>query len=345
MAKIERISPAQAARFGEFARHWVEIGLSTEPADFDLATDAALRAYKFCNLSRPMVILRMGSPYAATLGGAIAWAMLRELAKNGGQQVWSLVWSQVGSQVRSQVESQVRSQVWSGVSNDRGGALWASWCAHIAFMRDVLGWSDPVLERHQIDEDLAKSCGWVWWHENVLAISDRPSVVNRDDRGRLHCETGPSIAYRDGWALHHWHGVAVPADVIERPASITVARIRAEENAEVRRCMIERYGYDRYCADAGLQIVDQCPADHPMIGLRTARLWRDGDLCLVDLLNSTPESDGTVRRYVIPVDPNAYDGRASRECLAAAASTWRKRSDTTQLFYRRPEDYACIAES
>lgn len=331
MARIDKLTPEQTARFAEWSRRWIEIGLSTEPADFDVATEAALKAYQLANLKRPMVILRMSSPYGATLGGALAWAMLRQLGN-----------PQVGSQVESQVESQVGSAAW----NHRGGALWgAGWCAYIAFMRDVLGWSNKVLERHQIDEDLARSCGWVWWHENVLAISDRPSVVNRDDRGRLHCETGPSIAYRDGWTLHHWHGVAVPADVIERPASITVARIRAEENAEVRRCMIERYGYDRYCADAGLQIVDQCPADHPMIGLRTARLWRDGDLCLVDLLNSTPESDGTVRRYVIPVDPNAYDGRASRECLAAAASTWRKRSDTTQLFYRRPEDYACIAES
>lgn len=325
MQKITTLTDEQAARMPAWVDEWIKIGLSTEPADFERATAAALRAYDLCNLKRPMVVLRMGSPYSATLGGILAWAMLRVIP-----------------QVRSQVWSQVGSAAW----NHRGGALWgAGWCAYIAFMRDVLGWSNKVLERHQIDEDLARSCGWVWWHENVLAISDRPSVVNRDDRGRLHCETGPSIAYRDGWTLHHWHGVAVPADVIERPASITVARIRAEENAEVRRCMIERYGYDRYCADAGLQIVDQCPADHPMIGLRTARLWRDGDLCLVDLLNSTPESDGTVRRYVIPVDPNAYDGRASRECLAAAASTWRKRSDTTQLFYGRPEDYACIAES
>src|SRR5438876_184060 len=94
--KITKLTDAQTARFGEWATKWINIGLSTEPADFDKATAAALHAYALCNLKRPMVALRMGSPYAATIGGALAWAMLRKLCKKK-------VWSQVGSQVWSQV--------------------------------------------------------------------------------------------------------------------------------------------------------------------------------------------------------------------------------------------------
>jgi hypothetical protein len=90
--KITKITPEQTARFGDWAKQWIKIGLSTEPADFDRATEAALRAYDLCNLKRPMVVLRMGSPYAATVGGAMAWMMLK--------QVESQVWSQVESQVR-----------------------------------------------------------------------------------------------------------------------------------------------------------------------------------------------------------------------------------------------------
>lgn len=104
---------------------------------------------------------------------------------------------------------------------------------------EMLGWADPVLERFEIDEVLTKSCGWVWWHENVLSISDRPSALHRDVDGHLHCEIGPSISYRDGWALYHWHGVLVPAYVIERPQEISVAGIDAEQNAEVRRVMVK----------------------------------------------------------------------------------------------------------
>ena len=330
--RINAITKDQAARFVEWAEKWIAIGLSTEPADFDAATEAALKAYTLCNLNPPMVILRMGSPYGATLGGALAWAMLREIGR-----------------ADKQVRSQVLSQVGDAVHNYRGGQLWlAGWCGYISFIRDVLGWKDPVLERFTIDEALAKSCGWVWWHENVLAISDRPTVVNRDDRQRLHCETGPSIAYRDGWALYYWHGVNVPADIIECPQSVTGARIDAEKNAEVRRVMIERYGAERYVIDSGAKVVDQLPDDYRLKGLRSARVLLktvpdDEPIAYVDLLNSTPEPDGTTRRYMLRVDPNAYGGETSRNAHAAAASTWRNADGS--LAYADWRDYAPMAES
>jgi hypothetical protein len=64
---------------------------------------------------------------------------------------------------------------------------------------------------------------------------------------------------------------------------------------------------------------------------------------MVDVLNSTPEPDGTVKRYQLRVDPNAYDGEASRDCLAAVASTWRMPDGS--LAFKRPQDYAPVFES
>jgi len=337
--KITKVTPEQAARFEEWAERWIKIGLSTEPADFARATEAALKAYALCNLNRPMVILRMASPYAATLGGAIAWAILREIFGNkkkvGSQvesqvrsqalsQVWSQVESQVRSQVRSQVESQVgsqvgsqvwsqvrsqvRSQVWSqvesGISNDRGGAFWASWGACVSFIRDVLGWEDPTLERFAIDEALIESCGWVWWHENVLAISDRPEFINRDAAGRLHCEAGPSISYRDGWSLWHWHGVAVPQWIIEEPGRIAPDKIDAESNAEVRRVLIERFGRARYLQAGNAKLLAE---DTDIYG-RPRKLWLkeirgDEPLVMIQVVNSTPEPDGSMKDYFLRVPP------------------------------------------
>ena len=126
-------------------------------------------------------------------------------------------------------------QAWDAVNNYRGGSLWAAgWAAYLSFFRDVCGWSDPVLEHFEIDEALMKSCGWVWWHENVLAISDRPTVINRDKQGRLHSEVGPSIAYRDGWQLHHWHGTSVPAEWIEKRADLSPNTVIKAQNVEQR---------------------------------------------------------------------------------------------------------------
>ena len=367
MTVIPKITPEQVARFGEWAEEWIKIGLSTDPADFDKATEAALRAYAYCNLGRPKIVLRMSSPYGATVGGALALDILRnagtqvdsqvwsqvgsqvrsqvesqvwsqvgsqvrsqvdsqvwsqvesqvwsqvgaevwsqvgaEVESQVGSQVWSQVWSQVGSQVKSQVwsqvgsqvESQVWSQVWSQVGsqvesqvwsqvesqvwsqvgaevksqvksqvgdaayNSYHGSLYASWASYVSFLRDVCGWSDPILSRFEIDEALVKNCGWVWWHENVLAISDRPAVINRDEAGRLHCETGPSIAYRDGWRLHHWHGVSVPAEWIEDRANLSPAKVLRSKNVEQRAAGAAIVGWPKMVSKLKRKIIDGDP--------------------------------------------------------------------------------------
>ena len=347
--RIDKLTDEQTDRFGEWSRKWIEIGLSTEPADFDKATEAALRGYGLANLERPMVVLRMGSPYAATVGGALAWVYLRELLgkEQVRQQVEQQLWQQVGQQVRQQVEQQVWQQVEQqvgqqgfkaasdGFSNYGINALWSSWGAYVSFFRDVCGWKDPVLKRFEIDEALMKSCGWTWWHQNILAISDRPRVINRDGRGRLHSEGGPSIAYPDGWALHHWHGVFVEPWVIEQPSLITIEKIGAEKNAELRRVLTERYGEERYIVDSGLK---------PIAKDSFGEIYRkdfDGDepLVYIKVKNSTAEPDGTFRDYFLSVNPSHYGGAAGKIPHAAIASTWRANPEGAELFFKRYEDY------
>ena len=114
MKKITKLTEEQKARFPEFVEKWVKIGLSTEPADFEKATEAALKAYKLCNLEKPMVILRMGSPYAATVGGAYAWMLLRGLGKQLGklnQKVGQEVGREVGREVGQKVRREVGQRV------------------------------------------------------------------------------------------------------------------------------------------------------------------------------------------------------------------------------------------
>lgn len=188
-------------------------------------------------------------------------------------------------------------------------------------------------------------------HPEFCLVSDRPEVLTVDDRRRPHNATGPSHRWRDGWSLWHWHGVRIPEHqrhVIETPHLITVQEIETEENAEVRRVMIERYGPARYVVDSGARIVHSVPEDSPMVGLRSARLLTkqvpdDEPIVYVDLLNSTPEPDGSTKRYMLRVDPNAYNGDAGRNAHAAAASTWRNHDGS--LAFKRWQDYKPGAES
>ena len=274
MKKIYNLTDAQIDRFGEWSKKWIAIGLSTEPADFDAATEAALKAYQLCNFNKPTVVLRVDSPYAATVGGAYAWVLLKTLFKNQvgdqiGDQVRNQVWDQVGAQVWNQVVAQVRNQcfetVKEGVYNDGISSNWAGFAAFATFFRDVCGCGDAqILERLAVNEALVKSCGWTWWHQNILVISDMPKAINRDVNGRLHCETGASIAYRDGWSLYHWHGISIPSEWVtgKKP---TAKEALTYKNIEQRRAAAEIVGWHNILHELNAKIIDE--DQDPQVGI------------------------------------------------------------------------------
>lgn len=205
----------------------------------------------------------------------------------------------------------------------------------------VRSWSTPLFEAY------VAGCWMLHWTDDTLYWVAKPTVhVERTTQGarRLHNEAYAALE-SDVENIYFWHGVLVPAFVVVRPDWITLKHIEGETNAEVRRIMIERYGYERYLRESDAKLIDSCQDDHKLKGMRTAKLWNAGGIVFLDLLNSTPEPDGTTKRYVIPVDAERYGGRAGRECIAASASTWRKRGDPMQLAFARPEDYAPAFES
>ncbi len=243
MTKITGLTQEQKNQFGPWVKKWVEIGLSTEPADFDRAENAALKAYTMAGLQRPMVVLRFGSPYAATVGGGVAWTMLHRL---------------FGAQVRAQVGDQVGEIVREGLDNDGISALWCSFTAFATFFRDQCGWGDTkILEKLKINEDLVSSVGWTWWNKSILALSDRPKSIRRDDRGSLHCANGPSIEYRDGWALYHWHGQAIPEEWITKPGFLTAKIALEQENMDLRAAACEMLGWDKIIDELGGKTIDK----------------------------------------------------------------------------------------
>lgn len=228
-----------------------------------------------------------------------------------------------------------------------GGSTWAAVCAYLAFGRDYVGLeargiiSAEQYRKYQPFEDLARISGWRYMHEKFCIVTDRPLKLMVDDRNRPHCDDGPFAEWADGTKFYAVHGVLVPWDIIEKPETITVARIDAETNAEVRRVMLGRFGIARYVRESGANVVH---SDTDQYG-RSRRLLRrdvpdDEPIVMIEVTNSTPEPDGAFRTYMLRVDPNAYGGRASKECHAAIASTFRAKRDRSKLYFARPEDYS-----
>ena len=229
----------------------------------------------------------------------------------------------------------------------QGGNQWSGYDSYLSFFRHIAS-LDIDYSAWQHWEDLSLNSGPRIMHPDFCMVSDRPETLLVDDRNRPHCDTGPFCRWRDGTALYSVHGVRVPAWLIERPGDLTAAKIDAETNAEVRRIMLDRFGAARWLTESGAKVVDEAPADHPLLGLRTARLLRrdvqdDEPILLVDLLNSTPEPDGSTKRYQIRVSPNEYGGESSKNVLAAVASTWRLPDGS--LAFRTWRDYAPQVET
>lgn len=147
---------------------------------------------------------------------------------------------------------------------------------------------------------VAKSSGWFWPFTNLCIMTERPNVLHRDAERRLHCETGPAIAYPDNWGLYVWHGVRVPKHVVEAPETITAQEIEEETNAEVRRIMLERFGLERYLTTTG--DIEKIHSDD--FGTLYRKEFEDDEpLVMVLVVNSTKEPDGSYKNYVLRVPP------------------------------------------
>ncbi|MFG2639917.1 DUF6745 domain-containing protein [Streptomyces sp. NPDC048370] len=156
---------------------------------------------------------------------------------------------------------------------------------------------------------VAENAGWWWPYEKAAVVCERPVELHRDEAGRLDRGDGPALAFGDGFALHAWRGMAVPAEFLAELGGLTPERIRAEENAELRRVMLEFYGYERYLAESGAE---------PVARDEAGVLWRielvdDEDVVMVEVVNATPEPDGTFRTYWLRVPPRT---RTAREGVA-----------------------------
>ena len=231
MKKIEHLTDDQASQFDEFRDKWIDIGLCTEPADRTTAETAIRRMYRSAGLDEPQKIVWCGSPRAAVRdavkasGGASVLAAVRSSVRAAVRSavraavrdsVRDSVWSPVGNSVRDSVWSPVWSPVWASVGSPVGSAGYgqhdANWLSFYDFFRSACGLRDET-ERCVGLIDQAQSSGWYLPHARICWVSERPSVLRRDERGQLHCVSGPAMVYPDGWSIYAIHGVRVPEDL------------------------------------------------------------------------------------------------------------------------------------
>jgi hypothetical protein len=116
-----------------------------------------------------------------------------------------------------------------------------------------------------------------------------------------------------------WRGVPVSERIAFRPETITVAEVLGERNAELRRVLLERFGFERFMQEAGAAVVDR---DRDAGGERQLlRLKLEGDEDLVCVSVNCPS---TGRRYLLRVPPTM------QTCRQAVA--WTAGFDDPELY-------------
>ncbi|WP_405453580.1 hypothetical protein OG350_35185 [Streptomyces achromogenes] len=316
---------------------WRAWAASTEPADRRRAEAGVRAAYRAVGLPGPERVVWAGSPCEGVAlmrslpdkGPSVReavrsapWAARRRLLHEElGAAGWAAHWAATGGRLWSGNQALV-DRIGAGVLEELGEGPEI----RLALLDAVLGQHDaPWLAAFAGREgplaglaEVCRSAGWWWPFAKVAVVCERPSALYRDEAGRLDRGDGPALAFPDGFALYAWRGMPVRASFVAELRTLTPERIRSEENAELRRVMLEFYGYDRYLADSSAR---------PLHRDETGTLWRidlDGDepVVMVEVLNSTPEPDGSHRTYwlrVPPVTRTARQGVAWTFGLAEAA--------------------------
>lgn len=173
------------------------------------------------------------------------------------------------------------------------GQFGAAYCSYTSFLREVLDAfkDDPKKLEHSIQYERAMGAVNFWWPGTTFCIaSAKPTRLYLDERGRPHSDVGQACSWSDGFGWYAVHGVEVPDEkshVVTNPESITAVEVKAEQNLELRRIMVQRMGYQKYFDAIGAKVLDMDSLT--LAGSACRVLMRDslGDKWLVGTDGST----------------------------------------------------------
>ena len=185
-------------------------------------------------------------------------------------QLRSQLDSQLDSQLRSQLDSQLRSQFYNqhDVQAEHQSNYNCSYVYSYLFTLDV--YSDCYYQCYKFlkdefkipltIEDEFETCFKLQQESGIYSaiftklvciVSKYPKEIKRNRLYQLHSESTSAVVWgsltpETTYGCYYWNGINVPAKLIEHPDKITKKDILSIENAEIRRCFMEKLGARKY---------------------------------------------------------------------------------------------------
>lgn len=176
-----------------------------------------------------------------------------------------------------------------------------------AFQHKMFGDASMYADLHfctnGIREHFVQRLGMAWLFKQLSIVVDPPVEVHTDDQGRLHHDTNLAARWADGTGLTAINGVYVEEWKLLNPDAVPPEEVLRENNAEIRRVLIERIGYERLVQSANA---------HKVSDDEVGTLWHihaRHPVRVVEVVNSSAEPDGTYKRYFLRVPPSVSTPR------------------------------------
>jgi hypothetical protein len=205
------------------------------------------------------------------------------LRDNLGDNLWANLWDNLWANLWDNLRDNLGDNLWANLGDNLGdnlrdnlskikyfgtnmwGNLDSYWIAYYVFPNEYLMkmYADENIKILNGWVEISKSCGWWYPFENICFVCDRP-VTRWDSQHRLHGDGLPAFEFADGWKEYYWHGIHIPERAAIDINSYTAKEILSEKNAEVRRALMNLYGFEKILPEVNAKIIDQHP--DPTIG-------------------------------------------------------------------------------
>ncbi|MCC3405320.1 MAG: hypothetical protein JGK17_06935 [Microcoleus sp. PH2017_10_PVI_O_A] len=325
---IETLTPEQEDLMEVYDVKWRQIMYSTEPIDRDKSAEAVKQAYLAIDEKEPEILF-CGSPYEAAnlVIGCESLPQLYEefgvnLFKQFAEQLYNETWENISEQLSDELSGTFYPEAWNNFSDifkklletsighveffsdeenyaPLDSIVWAEFAADCDFCFSVLKCKhNPI--KWQALQSFTTQCGWIFPYEKICIVCDRPRILSFDSQHRLHAEGGPAIQFADGYSIYSYHGVTLPEKYGKlHPREWQPQWLLEEENAELRRVLIQGIGYDRIARELAAVELDTWQ-EYTLLKIDT-----NFDVEPIYLLKMTCPSTGFIHALRVPPDINS----------------------------------------
>jgi hypothetical protein len=214
------------------------------------------------------------------------------------ENIYESIRTKIHGLLTAKTVSAHRKMVSERLWNCSYGHIDAEWVNYYLFMGRELG--IPACMELEHTFVAARHCGMWWAFSNGVIATSRPDFIKLDGGNRLHGENSAAIGYPDGFGVYAWHGHIFDVKdewIIKDKAAVTLEKIMAEPNAELRRIMCEATEFAPLMQNTTLisQDVDCNGHTRRLLRVNVGNL----NMNLLEVINGSLEPDGSRRKFVL----------------------------------------------